>query len=223
MSLPIILAKSLLSLTLLSAAAPAGGGVAGSSEGVKDSGGVSAGSTHVTRSAVAYDGTQVTPLDLAVIPDPLELAKTYAPETVEVWTRTLEQYKEKGKALTYSVHVTSSTEGGKEGDITTLPVAIAVRAVSALGVDAETEAVPDEAALKPVSVDIRKAGVVEDAELEGNELHAASPVVKVFPLNEGILKAQTAVAKALEAGENGEVRTALQDLLTAYQAFLAEK
>ncbi len=223
MSLPVILAKSLLSLTLLSAVAPAGGGAAGSTEGVKDSGGMSAGNTHVTRSAAAYDGTQVTPLDLAVIPDPLELAKTYAPETVEEWTRTLEQYKEKGKSLTYSVQVTSPTEGGKEGDITTLPVEIAIQAVPALKVDAETEAVPDEAAMKPVSVDIRRAVVAEDAALEGNELNAVSPVVKVFPLDEGILKAQTAVAKALEAGENGEIRTALHDLLTAYQAFLAEK
>ena len=76
MSLPIILAKSLLSLTLLSAVAPAGGGGAGTTDGMKDSGGVSAGNIQVTRAAAAYDGTQVTPLDLAVIPDPLELAKT---------------------------------------------------------------------------------------------------------------------------------------------------
>jgi hypothetical protein len=221
MSLPIILAKSLLSLTLLSAVAPAGGGGAGTTDGVKDSGGVSAGNIQVTRAAAAYDGTQVTPLDLAVIPDPLELAKTYAPEMVEEWTRTLEQYKEKGKALTYSIHVTSPTEG--EGEVTTLPVEIAVRAMPALRVDAETEAVPDEAAPKPVSVDIRRAVVVEGPALEGAELNAVAPVVKVFPLDEGIVKAQTAVAKALEAGGNGEIRTALHDLLTAYQTFLAEK
>lgn len=221
MSLPIILAKSLLSLTLLSAVAPAGGGGAGTTDGVKDSGGVSAGNIQVTRAAAAYDGTQVKPFDLAVIPDPLELAKTYAPETVEEWTRTLEQYKEKGKSLTYSIHVTSPTEG--EGDVTTLPVEIAVRAMPALRVDAETKAVPDEAAPQPVAVEIRRAVVVEDAALEGAEPNAVSPVVKVFPLDEGIMKAQTAVAKALEAGENGEIRTALHDLLTAYQAFLAEK
>jgi hypothetical protein len=223
MSLPIILAKSLLSLTLLSAAAPAGGGIADATTGAGETGGLSAENVQVTRTAATYDGTQVTPLDLAVIPDPLELAKTYAPETVEEWTRTLEQYKEKGKFLAYSVHVTPPAEGGKEGDATTLPVEIAVRAIPALRVDAETEAVPDEAAPKPVSVDIRRAVVVEDAALEGIELNAVSPVVKVFPLDEGIVKAQTAVAKALEAGGNGEIRTALHDLLTAYQAFLAEK
>jgi hypothetical protein len=221
MSLPIILAKSLLSLTLLSAAAPAGGGIAGATTGAGETGGLSAENVQVTRTAATYDGIQVTPLDLAVIPDPLELAKTYAPETVEEWTRTLEQYKEKGKSLVYSIHVTSPTEG--EGDVTTLPVEIAVRAMPALRVDAETEAVPNEAAPKPVSVDIRRAVVVEDAALEGIELNAVSPVVKVFPLDEGIVKAQTAVAKALEAGGNGEIRTALHDLLTAYQAFLAEK
>lgn len=221
MSLPIILAKSLLSLTLLSAAAPAGGGIAGATTGAGETGGLSAENVQVTRTAATYDGIQVTPLDLAVIPDPLELAKTYAPETVEEWTRTLEQYKEKGKSLAYSVHVTSPAEG--EGDVTTLPVEIAVRAMPALRVDAETETVPDEAAPKPVSVDIRRAVVVEDAALEGIELNAVSPVVKVFPLDEGIVKAQTAVAKALEAGGNGEIRTALHDLLTAYQAFLAEK
>ncbi len=221
MSLPIILAKSLLSLTLLSAVAPAGGGGAGSTDGVKDSGGVSAGNIQVTRAVAAYDGTNVTSFALASIPDPLELAKTYAPETVEEWTRTLEQYKEKGKAQTYSVHLTSPTEGGE--DVTTLPLEIAIRAIPAVRVDAEAGASQDEAVPKSVSVDIRRAVVVGDEQLEGVDSASVSPVLKVFPLDEGIVKAQTAVAKALEAGENGEIRTALHDLLTAYQAFLAEK
>ncbi|MDF2934948.1 MAG: hypothetical protein K0Q90_321 [Paenibacillaceae bacterium] len=222
MSLPIVLAKSLLSLTLLSAAAPAGGEMIDAFPGKGEAGGVSAGSVHVTRAVAAYDGTNVTKTVLATIPDPLELAKTYAPETVEEWTRTLEQCKETAKLQVYRVHLNETAEGEAEGNVT-LPVEIAIQAMPAVRLDAEAEAAPDEASPKHVSVEIRQAVVLEDAALEGVEPFSVPPVMRVVPLDEGIVKAQTAVAKALEAGGKDEIRAALQQLLTAYQSFLAEK
>lgn len=223
MSFPIVLAKSLLSLTLLSAAVPAGGAGNGSSVDTGETVVPSAGNVYVTRAVAAYDGVNVTQSTWAPIPDPLELANTYAPETVEEWTRTLEQYKEKVKPQVYRVQLKGAAGAeGTEGDVT-LPMEIAIRAMPAVGLDAEGKAAPDEAAPQPVTVDIRKAVVLEDAPSKGLEPTAVPPLMKVFPLDEGIVKAQTAVAQALEAGQAEGIRTALHDLLTAYQTFLADK
>lgn len=229
MSLPIVLAKSLLSLTLLSAAVPAGGELMASSSGKGDadlpsSGAVytvrataegeaagTSGSTDVTRSVTLDDGANLMQTTVAPIPNPLELAKTYAPETVEEWTRTLEQFKETLKLQVYRVSLKETPEGTED---VMLPAEFAVHGVAV--VRSGVGMAEDEAGVQPGSV-------LEQGTTDRTEPSAALPAVSVFPLDEGIVKAEAALAKTLEAGETEAIRTALHDLLTAYRAFLANK
>lgn len=236
MTFPIVLAKSLLSLSLLSAALPAGGAAVTASAEIGSSGTEPAKSVHVIRSfgegqdagftisvgeGEAFGGQNVLRTSVIAIPDPLELAQTYAPETVEEWTQTLEQLKEKWKPQMYRVQMAAAPEGEETGDVT-LPVEIAIRTMPAVKLDTEAGTLEDGAALKSVTVDVREAVAIAGGVIEGQEPAALPTEVKVFPLDEGIVTAQAAVGKALEAGQAEEIRTALQHLLTAYQSFLAK-
>lgn len=252
MTFPIVLAKSLLSLSLLSATLPAGASIAASTD-AGDAGALPAKQVHVTRTVAAFDGTGVkvltsgeaangdfaitlqkaaaaqgdvvTQTTLRAIPDPLELAKTYAPETVGEWEKTLSQYKEKVKPQAYRIHMTapSVAEGEKDN---VLPMDIAVRSLPALNAvtEGETLELGDAVPLRQVTVEIRSAVALEDAAADGLiEPFTVAPVLSVLPLDEGIVKAQNAVSKALEAGQAEEIRTALSGLLSAYQPFLTQK
>lgn len=236
MSLPIVLAKSLLSLTLLSAAVPAGGELMASSSGKGDadlpsSGAVytvraaaegeasgTPGSMDVTRSVTLYDGADLMQTTVTPIPNPLELAKTYAPETVEEWTRTLEQFKETLKLQVYRVSLKDTPEGTED---VTLSMGITIHGIAA--VRSGVAMAEDAAGLQPGTVEIRPAAALEEGATDRTESVVALPAVSVFPLDEEIVKAEAALAKTLEAGEKEAIRTALHDLLTAYQVFLANK
>lgn len=251
-----ILAKSLLSLSLLAATLPAGGA---SLTALPDDSSVSvsapAGHVTVTRTVATSPSLQLgdaakegaysitaaegTPSvfsitlkrgdeagdvlirsSLAAISDPLELAKQYAPDTVEEWTKTLEQLKEKVKPQVFSIQV-AKPAGEAGGEVALQPVEIAVRPAPAASPEDGTASVED-ITVQPVQVEIRQAVVLEEGAANALPSTTVPSEVKVFPLNEDIIKAQNTVAKALEAGDTEAVRAGLQELLAAYRAFLTQ-
>ncbi|NOU78146.1 hypothetical protein GC101_04555 [Paenibacillus sp. LMG 31459] len=190
-----------------------------------------AGNAPVTLSAASAP-LQGSILITARIPDLLDLAERYAPETVQDWTDTLSRYN---KAIRLNVQVlTLDTTGEVTAPAVQLATPVAL-----------TAAIPSLAGSAPAA-DLQLAGTdgilsafatgtaasstadftvfavpdsLSSAGLTGSGSITAAAAPALLPMTEdnGFFKAQAALAEAVESKDAGAVKHALGGLLEQYK------
>lgn len=171
--------------------------------------------------------------------DPLELAKQYAPETVEDWRKTLEQF---GKTalpvsdkdiridkLSVAVKVAEAGAGAKSGDAEpSAPLAKAVPAVKMIKViekEAEGGKVTFETVIPAIQLDASSKDpkpVAED-QAERGALTVTMMAAEAKEADAAFPKAWAALAKAEESKDADAIRAALADLLQQFKQAIAEQ
>ncbi|MFF2888736.1 hypothetical protein [Paenibacillus sp. NPDC057967] len=171
-------------------------------------------------------GEEIPALQAVMLPDPVELAREYAPDTAEDWEATLKQYHELLKD-TFSIRILN--EDGvqlPEGEATVM----AVQAISGENVDASMF-ITDEAielkaagALQFNAATAKSAATVSDTaaadikfdvvkDLDASQFTATAVATKPSPLFETHSK----LAKAAEDKDAAGIRETLADLLAEYK------
>jgi len=151
--------------------------------------------------------------------DPLEMAKTYAPNTLEDWKKTLEQYN-KLTGLTLSVAVDSVSI--KQGKVVELAKEILSEESMSVGY---IEAGPT------LDLSVLETMVIEGKLGEGTnvsliEAVEASPVtissIEFSEADEAFYKAQDALGEAAKSKDAAAIKGALADLLVQYKEKIKE-
>lgn len=151
--------------------------------------------------------------------DPLEMAKTYAPNTLEDWKKTLEQYN-KLTGLTLSVAVDSVSI--KQGKVVELAKEILSEDSMSVGY---IKAGPT------LDLSVLETMVIEGKLGEGTnvsliEAVEASPVtissIEFSEADEAFYKAQDALGEAAKSKDAAAIKGALADLLVQYKEKIKE-
>ncbi|GIO67249.1 hypothetical protein [Paenibacillus cookii] len=169
--------------------------------------------------------------------DPLELAKQYAPETVEDWRKTLAQFGKTALPVSdkdiridkLSVAVKVAEAEAKSGDAEpSAPLAKAVPAVKMIKViekEAEGGKVTFETVIPAIQLDASSKDpkpVAED-QAERGALTVTMMAAEAKEADAAFPKAWAALAKAEESKDADAIRAALADLLQQFKQAIAEQ
>lgn len=209
MNQQMIFKKLALSALLVSAvAAPTATNAA---SGAQDQSGKTTAATVVTPATKGTIATQVTIFDWV---DPLELAKTYAPSTLEDWKKTLDQYY---KAAGFSVTAVSELVPSEqaEGVVFSKNIASAeALPVSYIEAGRNVEVLPnDEKMGSVVSTSIK--GVAAIAAVEVSE--ATISIQEFSEADKAFFKAQEDLNSAAKTKDATVIKEALAKLLDQYK------
>lgn len=209
MNQQMIFKKLALSALLVSAvAAPT---AANAASGAQDQSGKTTAAAVVTPATKGTIATQVTIFDWV---DPLELAKTYAPSTLEDWKKTLDQYY---KAAGFSVTAVSELVPSEqaEGVVFSKNIASAeALPVSYIEAGRNVEVLPnDEKMGSVVSASIK--GVAAIAAVEVSE--ATISIQEFSEADKAFFKAQEDLNSAAKTKDATVIKEALAKLLDQYK------
>ncbi|OAB44869.1 hypothetical protein [Paenibacillus antarcticus] len=155
--------------------------------------------------------------------DPLELASTYAPTTLEDWKKTIEQYK-KVVGETNSVHY--SIDMDKAGIKLDQAFELASLEPTAVEIISATPAVIGETSNMQYFIDMDKASIKLDKAFEINMSEAiAMESTMALPISEAdqaFLEAQFALNDAVKSKDSAVIKKALAKLLVEYKQQIAE-
>ncbi|MEC0090497.1 hypothetical protein [Paenibacillus macquariensis] len=158
--------------------------------------------------------------------NPLDLAKTYAPTTLEDWKKTLEQYKKvvgETSNVQYSIDSIDMDKAGikfdKAFEIANLDPA-AVKIISA------TPAVAGDTNNMQYTIDMDKAGIKFDEAFEinisGTTALDSTMALPISEADQAFFKAQFALDDAAKSKDAAAIKEALAKLLVEYKQQIAE-
>lgn len=209
MNQQMILKKLALSALLVSAvAAPT---AANAASGANDQSAKTTAATVVTSASKGSISTNVTILDWV---DPLELAKTYAPNTLEDWKKTLDQYyKEAGFSITAVSELLPSEQA--EGAIFSKEILSAESLpVSFIEAGRSVELLPNDKNVEStISTSIK--GVAAIAAVETTE--ATISIQELSEADKAFFKAQEDLNSAAKTKDATVIKEALAKLLDQYK------
>jgi len=155
--------------------------------------------------------------------NPLELAGTYAPTTLEDWKKTLEQYK---KVVGETNSVQYSIDMDKAGIKPDQAFEIATLDPMAVEIISSTPAVAGETHNMEYSIDMDKAGIKFDEafviNISGATALESTMALPISEADQAFFEAQFALDDAAKSKDAAVIKEALAKLLIQYKQQIAE-